>query len=80
MIVLVVSATPLVPEALAAAGGDGEVVVVSESAAELAAVEERVRDPRLWYLIGSAEVLPLPDASVDLALGDGGPDVARVLR
>lgn len=68
--VLVVGASDtLLAEALTRAGEDGEVVVIDPSGARLEELERRVRDPRVWFLVGDGEVVPLPDRSVDLVLG-----------
>jgi hypothetical protein len=70
----------LLPEALAAAG-DEDVYVVDLSAARLEELERDAPDPRAFYLIGEPAILPLPDASIDSAVGEGvGPELARVLR
>ena len=72
--------TDLLTEALASAG-DEDIYVVDRSAARLEAVERVASDPRAFYLIGEAEILPLPDASVDSALGEGvEPELSRVLK
>jgi ubiquinone/menaquinone biosynthesis C-methylase UbiE len=67
-------------EALARAG-DEEVVVVDPSAGRLESLERDAADPRVAYLIGDPAILPLPDASIDAAVGDGvEPELRRVLR
>ena len=67
-------------EALGRAG-DEDVIVVDHSAAELERLELEAADPRVFYLIGDPQVLPLPDGSVDLALGGGVKlELGRVLR
>jgi ubiquinone/menaquinone biosynthesis C-methylase UbiE len=71
----------LVGDALARLGeDDGAIVVLDPSAGALEALERAVRDPRVWYQIGDAEVVPLPDRSVDEAMGERSGDVERVLR
>ncbi len=71
----------LLPEALAQADADSEVIAVDPSAARLEQLERRARDPRVTFLIGDPEVLPLPDQSVDVVLGNGRePELSRVLR
>jgi ubiquinone/menaquinone biosynthesis C-methylase UbiE len=55
-------------------------IVLDSSAAALEDLERAVRDPRVWYLIGDAEVVPLPDRCVDAAVGERSADVERVLR
>jgi ubiquinone/menaquinone biosynthesis C-methylase UbiE len=71
----------LVAKALAEAGEEGTVIVVDPSGARLVELEERLRDPRLWFLVGDREVIPLPDRSVDRVLGaPPSPEVRRVCR
>jgi ubiquinone/menaquinone biosynthesis C-methylase UbiE len=70
----------LVADALGRAGDDGGVIVLDHSANRLAELERLLPDARIWYLIGDAEVVPLPDGSIDAALGRSSPDVERVLR
>jgi hypothetical protein len=61
--------------------GDEDVIVIDHSAGELERLEQAMPDPRVFYLIGDRDVLPLPDHSVDTALGEGaGPELRRVLR
>jgi len=61
--------------------GDEDVIVVDPSAARLEELEREVRDPRAFFLIGDAAVLPLPDRSVDGALGEGvEAELRRVLK
>ena len=70
----------LLGDALAQAG-DEEVVVVDPSADRLEELEHEARDPRVAYLIGDPVVLPLPNASVDRALGEGDRvELSRILR
>jgi ubiquinone/menaquinone biosynthesis C-methylase UbiE len=64
---------------------DGDVVVVDESVEVLEQLRAKTRAPNVFYLIGWAEVLPLPDASVDEVVGpppnaDAERELARVLR
>jgi ubiquinone/menaquinone biosynthesis C-methylase UbiE len=49
-------------------GEDGEVIALDISVDCLEELRAGCADPRIWYLIGSAEVLPLPDTSVDVAM------------
>jgi ubiquinone/menaquinone biosynthesis C-methylase UbiE len=56
------------------------VIVVDESADALARIRAGCRAPNVLFLLGTADVLPLPDRSVDAVFGGDGPDVARVLR
>jgi hypothetical protein len=61
--------------------GDEDVIVIAHSAAELELLERELPDSRVFYLIGDPEVLPLPDGSVDTAVGEGvEPELHRVLR
>jgi ubiquinone/menaquinone biosynthesis C-methylase UbiE len=61
--------------------GDEDVIVVEHSATELERLEREVADPRVFYLIGDPEILPLPDRSVDAAVGEGvEPELRRVVR
>jgi ubiquinone/menaquinone biosynthesis C-methylase UbiE len=81
VVVLVLGADDwLLADGLGRAGEDGGVIVLDASAARLEALEEAVPDARVWYQIGDAEVVPLPDDSVDAALGEWTPDVERVVR
>jgi ubiquinone/menaquinone biosynthesis C-methylase UbiE len=77
--VLVLDAA-LLATALAEAG-DEDVIVIDPSSERLDLLEREVRDPRVLYLIGEPNVLPLPDASVDRVLGAGVEhELRRVLR
>ncbi len=79
MTVLVLEAE-LLGEALERAG-DEDVIVVDRSAGRLEELEREARDPRTFFLIGEPAVLPLPDRSVDAALGEGAElELRRVLR
>ena len=70
----------LLGEALARAG-DEDVYVVDHSAARLEELEREAHDPRAFFLIGEPAILPLPDRSVDAAVGTGvEPELRRVLR
>ena len=71
----------LVEEALSRAGPDGDVIVVDPTVGRLERLQRIARDPRVWFLIGDGDVLPLPDGSVDAVLGeDAETELARVLR
>jgi len=62
-------------------GDDEDVIVLDASAARLEVLEDQVADPRVWFMIGDAEVIPLPDATVDEVVGaDVSPEVERVTR
>jgi hypothetical protein len=79
MTVLVLDTTHL-GEALADAG-DEDVFVVDVSAFRLEELERDTPDPRVFWLIGEPAILPLPDGSVDAAVGEGvEPELSRVLR
>ena len=82
MTVLVIGADErLVVQALEQAGEDDQVIALEPSAAALERLVENVRDPRLWFLIGDPEVVPLPDRSVDRVLGaEPSPELDRVSR
>ena len=82
MVVLVVGADEaVVAEATGRAGEDGDVIVLDPSPERLERLERSVRDPRVWFLIGDGAVMPLPDRSVDAALGGKtSPEIERVLR
>ena len=68
-------------EALDRAGADGDVIVINESADALADIRASCSAANVFFLLGDGDVLPLPDASVDIVLGgDGAPDAARVKR
>jgi ubiquinone/menaquinone biosynthesis C-methylase UbiE len=70
----------LLDDALGGAG-DEDVIVVDPSPGRLEELEREVRDPRAFFLIGDASILPLPDRSVDAAVGQGvQPELRRVLR
>ena len=62
-------------------GEDEDVIVLDESAERLEVLEDEVADPRVWFMIGDAEVIPLPDGAVDEVVGaDSSPEVERVTR
>jgi ubiquinone/menaquinone biosynthesis C-methylase UbiE len=61
------------------------VFVVDESVDALEEARAQTRAPNVFYLLGCAEVLPLPDGSVDEVVGPaatpvGELELARVLR
>jgi hypothetical protein len=61
--------------------GDDDLVVLDESAGRLESLLDGLADPRLWFMIGDAEVIPLPDGSADEVVGaTASPEVARVTR
>jgi len=81
MTVLVVGADATVVAARLEGLGDRDLFVLEPSAGLLEEVEEEIADPRVWFMIGDAEVIPLPDGSVDEILGvDPSPETARVTR
>ena len=65
---------------------EGDVLVVDESVDTLERLRRETPAPNVSYLIGSIEVLPLTDASVDEVLAndvpraDGAAECFRVLR
>jgi ubiquinone/menaquinone biosynthesis C-methylase UbiE len=67
--------------ALGELDGYEEIVVIDPSVDALERLETELADPRLDYLLGELPVLPLPDASVQLVVGDfaaDDPEIARV--
>jgi SAM-dependent methyltransferase len=66
--------------------GDTDVFVFDDSVPRLEELQHTFADPRLWFLIGDAEVMPLPNESVDAMVfgahaGDVNvPEALRVLR
>jgi hypothetical protein len=61
--------------------GDDDLVVLDESADRLELLLDGLADPRLWFMIGGTEVIPLPDGSADEVVGaTASPEVARVTR
>ena len=61
--------------------GDEDLVVLDVSAGRLELLLGELADPRVWFMIGDAEVIPLPDRSADEVIGSAGsPEVARVTR
>lgn len=79
--VLVVGADSALVAGALAGLGDEDLVVLDESAASLERLEDEVGDPRVWFMIGGAEVIPLPDASVDEVVGAPvSPEIVRVTR
>ena len=62
-------------------GEDEDVIVLDASAERLEVLEDEVADPRVWFMIGDAQVIPLPDGSVDEVVGaDDSPEVDRFTR
>jgi len=56
-------------------------VVVELHAVRLEELEREAHDPRAFYLIGEPAILPLPDGSVDEAVGEGvEPELRRVMK
>jgi len=55
--------------ALDRVGSDGSVIALDDSVDCLDALRAAHPDPRFSFLVGDAEVVPLPDASVDVVLG-----------
>ena len=62
-------------------GENEDVIVLDASAERLEVLEDEVADPRVWFMIGDAEVIPLPDGFVDEVVGtDASSEVDRVTR
>jgi hypothetical protein len=64
---------------------DGDLLVVAESVDVLEDLRARTPAPNVFYLLGCAEILPLPDASVDEVVGaqpgeEAQAELERVLR
>ncbi len=79
--VLVVGAEASVVADVLERVGDEDVVVLDESAGRLELLLVELADPRVWFMIGGAEVIPLPDGSADEVVGTPvSPEVARVTR
>jgi hypothetical protein len=71
----------LLDDAVAQAGADDDVIAIAPTAVELEALQHAAPDPRVFYLIGDGDVLPLPDAFVDEVYGTAKADeLARVRR
>jgi ubiquinone/menaquinone biosynthesis C-methylase UbiE len=71
----------LLDDALARLAEDELLIVVDRSAARLEELQRRFPDPRVTFLIGDGEVIPVPDWSVDAVLGDGSEsELRRVLK
>ena len=78
-VVLVVGAEASVVTGVLERLGDEDVVVLDDSAARLEELEAELADPRLWLMIGDADVIPLPDGTAAEVVGAGAsPEVARV--
>ena len=81
MTTLVISDDAGLVEGALRALGDDDLIVLEGSADVLERMEDRIADPRVWFMIGDAEVIPLPDGAVDEVVGtDVSPEVARVTR
>jgi ubiquinone/menaquinone biosynthesis C-methylase UbiE len=82
MTALVVGAdSGLLAAELGRMGEDADVIVLDASPERLEVLEDEVSDPRVWFMIGDPEVIPLPDGTVDEVVGaDASPEVRRVTR
>jgi hypothetical protein len=61
--------------------GDDDLIVLEESADRLERLDDEIADPRVWFMIGDAEVIRLPDGSVDEVVGvPASPEVDRATR
>ncbi len=58
--------------------GDEDVIVLDGSPGRLIALYGELADPRVWFLVGEAEVIPLPDSTADEVIG--APDSAETAR
>jgi hypothetical protein len=71
----------LLGEALTQLAEDELLIVVDRSADRLEELQRRYPDPRITFLIGDGDVIPIPDRAVDKALGEGSEsELRRVLR
>jgi len=71
----------LLGQALEQLAEDELLIVVDTSADRLEELEERYPDPRITFLIGDGDVIPVPDGAVDRVLGEGSEsELRRVLR
>jgi hypothetical protein len=78
---LLISPDPAVAAAALGALGDDDLIVLEGSPDVLERMEEEIADARVWFMIGDAEIIPLPDGSVDEVLGvPASPEVERVTR
>ena len=81
MVLVVGAEAGVVSEVLARAAVDDDVLVLDGSAARLERLFDSLPDPRLWFMIGGPDVIPLPDGSVDEVVGaEATPEVDRVTR
>jgi len=79
--VLVLGADPALVAGVLERLGDADVIVLDESAGRLEHLLDALADPRVWFMIGDPEVIPLPDRAVDEVVGvSGSPEVERVTR
>jgi len=71
----------LLGQALEQLAEDELLIVVDTSADRLEELEERNPDPRITFLIGDRDVIPVPDGAVGRVLGEGSEsELRRVLR
>ncbi len=68
---------PLALGALGRIGPDGSVVALDGSVDCLEQFRRDCEDPRMSYLVGTVDVLPLPDGSVDVVLAHSAFDGVR---
>ena len=81
MTTLVISDDPRLVAGALEGLGDDDMIVLEGSADVLERMEYGFGDPRIWFMIGDAEVIPLPDACVDEVVGvAASPEVDRVTR
>jgi len=61
--------------------GNDDLIVLEGSADVLERMEDEFADPRIWFMIGDAKIIPLPDGCVDEVVGvPASPEVDRVTR
>jgi hypothetical protein len=78
---LVISPDPAVAAAALDGLGDDDLIVLEGTADVLERMEEEIGDPRVWFMIGDAEIIPLPDGCVDEVVGvPATPEVERITR
>ena len=81
MTTLVISDDPALVAGALEGLGDDDLIVLEESADVLERMEDELADPRVWFMIGDAEIIPLPDDCVDEVVGvPASPEVDRVTR
>jgi hypothetical protein len=78
---LVISDDPALVAGALAELGDDDLIVLEGSADVLERMEDELADPRVWFMIGDEQIIPLPDECVDEVVGvPASPEVDRVTR